>query len=169
MRPEFSSCYLLCDVPDGAGSGAFPRQCWPASPSGWLHGGDNLSHGHDLPRLILQAGLTRQQAADVLGVSARTLQRWIGTKRPHPTAWRLLRILAGELPWPGWHGWVCHNGFLLPPGWQRRGFRPAEIETCGLQFQLAESRRQTIERLEADNHRLRAELRRCLDARRRRA
>ncbi|TCT23861.1 hypothetical protein [Thiobaca trueperi] len=46
---------------------------------------------------------------------------------PDPTALRLLAILAGFVPWSGWHGWEVHNGYLFPPGYVRGGILPSEF------------------------------------------
>lgn len=40
---------------------------------------------------------------------------------------RLLAILAGYVPWVGWDGWECHNGYLFPPGYRRGGIPPSEF------------------------------------------
>ena len=87
--------------------------------------------------------LTDQQAADACLVSLRTYRRWCATGNPDPTALRLLAILAGFVPWSGWHGWEVHNGYLFPPGYTSGGIPPSEF------FALVFYRQQVSEYQEA--------------------
>ncbi len=62
-------------------------------------------------------GLTRQDAADLLGVSLRTIGHWeTGRARPTYAAFRLLRVYRhGDLPHPEWEGYRIIRGRLVTP------------------------------------------------------
>ncbi|TCT23853.1 hypothetical protein [Thiobaca trueperi] len=85
------------------------------------------AHPLTLRKLQRACGFTDQQAADACLVSLRTYRRWCATGKPDPTAVRLLAILAGFVPWSGWHGWEVHRGYLFPPGYTRGGILPSEF------------------------------------------
>jgi len=96
-----------------------------------------------LRMLQLINGYTLEQAAHATLVSPETFRRWRNDRRPNPTAVRLLAILGGYVPWPGWYGWEVHSGLLFPPGYTRHGIAPGEILALPyLQQALAELRRQ---------------------------
>ena len=40
---------------------------------------------------------------------------------------RLLAILAGFVPWDGWHGWEMHRSCLFPPGFSKGGISPGDF------------------------------------------
>lgn len=63
------------------------------------------------------SGLCRSGAADLLGVSLRTVGHWeTGKARPAYAALRLLRILRhGELVDPAWSGYHLRRGALITP------------------------------------------------------
>jgi hypothetical protein len=67
--------------------------------------------------LLLDAGLTPEQAGKELHVTPRTIRYWISGKVLVPyAAFRLIRILRMyELPQPGWDGWCMHSGRLWSP------------------------------------------------------
>ena len=67
--------------------------------------------------LLLDAGLTPEQAGKELHVTSRTIRYWISGKVLVPyAAFRLIRILRYfELPQPGWDGWCMHSGRLWSP------------------------------------------------------
>jgi hypothetical protein len=67
--------------------------------------------------LLLDAGLTPEQARKELHVTPRTIRYWISGKVLVPyAAFRLMRILRFfELPQPGWDGWHMHSGRLWSP------------------------------------------------------
>jgi hypothetical protein len=67
--------------------------------------------------LLLDAGLTPEQAGKELHVTPRTIRYWISGKVLVPyAAFRLIRILRMyELPQPGWDGWHMHSGRLWSP------------------------------------------------------
>ncbi len=110
--------------------------------------------------LLFDAGLADTVSASrVFGVSERTIHRWRSTNRPPVAVWRLAWVLAGNLPFPGWRGWVIDGGHLFAPGQTRRGFLPSEVEVFFVYRRLAEVRGRTIERLEAENRCLLARLR----------
>ena len=80
-----------------------------------------------LRSLQLINGYTLEHAAQATLVSPETFRRWRSDRRPNPTAVRLLAILGGYVPWPGWHGWEVHSGLLFPPGYTRHGIAPGQI------------------------------------------
>jgi len=89
-----------------------------------------------LPELQLYCRYTDRQAARMCCVSAETYRRWRGDRTPNPTAIRLMAILAGYVPWPGWDGWEVHNGSLFPPGYRRHGINPGQILAIPFREQL---------------------------------
>jgi len=64
-----------------------------------------------------RADLNRKQAADLLDVTARTIQNWeTGGARIPWMAYRMLRILTGcALPGKAWDGWTVHGERLYAP------------------------------------------------------
>lgn len=58
-----------------------------------------------LRTLQLLARLSTEDAARACLVSPETFRRWRSDRRPNPTAVRLLAVLGGYVPWPGWEGW----------------------------------------------------------------
>src|SRR5690606_21563015 len=95
------------------------------------------------------AGLTREQAADMLGVSLRTVGNWeTGAARPSYAAFRLLRILRnGDLIDPAWSQFRLIRGRLVTP--EEHTFEPHELTWQSLLVRLArgygEARRQLRE------------------------
>ncbi len=107
-------------------------------------------------------GLSNRDAAAAVGVFPNSYRFWLRTGRADPAAVRLLAILAGYVPWPGWDGWEVHRGCLFPPGCARGGIAPgnfyaltfwrqavAELrrENAALQARLAELQARTPGRL----------------------
>lgn len=80
-----------------------------------------------LKTLQLLCGFNNLEAAEFCLVSLETYRRWRTDRRPNPTAVRLLAVRAGHIPWPGWHGWEMHNGFLFPPGYRRSGISAGDM------------------------------------------
>jgi DNA-binding XRE family transcriptional regulator len=64
-----------------------------------------------------RADLTRKQAADLLDVTARTIQNWeTGGARIPWLAFKMLRILTGyAMPGKAWEGWTIHGDRLIAP------------------------------------------------------
>ncbi len=83
-------------------------------------------------------------------MSPRTYRRWLQTGEPSPTAVRLLAILAGFVPWPGWDGWEMHGGSLFPPGYRRGGITPGDFFALAFYRQQVTEQRRRIEALEAE-------------------
>ena len=83
-------------------------------------------------------------------MSTRTYRRWRQHGNPSPTAVRLLAILAGFVPWPGWDGWEVHRGSLLPLGYSKRGIAPGEFFALVFYRQLVTEQRRRIAALEAE-------------------
>jgi DNA-binding XRE family transcriptional regulator len=71
----------------------------------------------DFRDLRRMADLKRYQVAELLDVTARTIQNWeTGGARIPWMAYRLLRILAGyALPGKAWEGWTIHGDRLYAP------------------------------------------------------
>ena len=71
----------------------------------------------DFADLRKQSGLTREQAAEALDVTRRTIQNWeTGGARIPWMAYRMLRILRGfALPSVHWEGWTIRNDQLFSP------------------------------------------------------
>jgi DNA-binding XRE family transcriptional regulator len=72
---------------------------------------------HHFADLRKQSGLTRQEAANALDVTKRTIQNWeTGGARIPWMAYRMLRILRGfALPSVHWEGWTIRNHQLFSP------------------------------------------------------
>ena len=71
----------------------------------------------DFSELRRFSGLTREQAADLLDVTRRTVQNWeLGKARIPWMAYRMLRIvLHSALPGKEWDGWTLYRGRLYSP------------------------------------------------------
>ena len=78
------------------------------------------------------AGLTREGAADLLGVGLRTIGHWeAGHTAPSYAAFKLLRVFRqGEFIHPAWDGYRLVRGVLVTP--ERREFSPADLGWLGL-------------------------------------
>ncbi|GAB3751566.1 hypothetical protein GCM10028795_19790 [Lysobacter olei] len=72
-------------------------------------------------------GLTRDDAAELLGVSLRTIGHWeTGKARPTYAAYKLLRQLKhGELADPAWAGYRIVRGKLVTP--ENHSMAPADM------------------------------------------
>ena len=83
------------------------------------------------------AGLSRDDAAELLGVSLRTVGHWeSGATRPAYAAFRLLRLTRhGELSDPAWRGFRLSRGLLWTP--EGKSFAPAEMTWQSLIVQRA--------------------------------
>lgn len=102
-----------------------------------------------LRELQLRLQVTEPQAAALCCVSPETYRRWIRDRTPNPTAVRLMAILAGYVPWPGWQDWEVHNGHLFPPGFTRYGLRPGHILAIPYQNQLVSLYQRQLRELRA--------------------
>lgn len=111
-----------------------------------------------LKALQRRARLSTAEAAQALCVSPRTYRRWLATGKPDPTAVRLLAILAGFVPWPGWEDWEVHNGYLFPPGYHRGGIPPGEFFALVFYRQQVSEQRRVIVAREARIAELEAEV-----------
>ncbi len=123
---------------------------YPSAPfSSLLHGPwvDNLSSLHELQH---RTKLTNEQAALLCGVSLRTWYRWKKNDSPQPAALRLMAILAGHLPWPGWDGWEIHNSHLFPPGISRNGISPGHLIAIDYERQLLSLLKSELRQLRAE-------------------
>ena len=83
------------------------------------------------------AGLTREQAADLVGVSLRTIGHWeTGAARPTYAAFKLLRVLRhGDLVDPGWAGYSLIRGKLVSP--EGHTFSPSDMAWWSLTVRMA--------------------------------
>ena len=88
------------------------------------------------------SGLTRQQAAQALDVTPRTVQNWeTGGARIPWLAFRMLRILRGyALPGKAWEGWTLAGDALISPA--GRSFDAAWLLDVGSVFAQARLWRQ---------------------------
>ena len=87
-------------------------------------------------QIVYRCRMTPEQVADYCMVSPETVRRWIRTRKPNPTALKLLAIKAGYLPWKSWEDWEMHNGYLFPPGYTRHGILPGQITHAVFVHQL---------------------------------
>jgi hypothetical protein len=117
-----------------------------------------------LPDLQQLLGFTVGQSAQACFVSEATYRRWLADRRPSKSAVRIMAMLAGYLPWPGWDGWVMDGGYLFPPGFTKHGITPGQIHAHVFTQQLlTEYRRRhdelekELELLKADYERLQAQ------------
>lgn len=90
-----------------------------------------------LRELQFRCQLTNDQTAQALMVSPHTYRRWRCDRKPNPTAVKLLAVLAGHVPWPGWDGWEVHQGYLFPPGFRKNGILPTEFWNLPIYRSLA--------------------------------
>nr|WP_255632036.1 VC1465 family Xer recombination activation factor [Rhodoferax sp. U2-2l] len=88
--------------------------------------------------LLLDAGLSPEQAGKELHVSPRTIRYWISGKVLVPyAAYRLIRIMRlFDLPCQGWDGWHMHSGRLWSP--EGYAFLPHDANWWALLVRRAE-------------------------------
>lgn len=81
----------------------------------------------DFRRARYLGAFSRTQAAQLLGVSIRTVNNWEnGRVRVSWAAYKLLRLWAlYEPPHPDWAGWCIREGVLWSP--DGRAFRPGDL------------------------------------------
>ena len=77
-------------------------------------------------------GLSIETAADLLGVTERTIRNWeAGVTRPPYAAFKLMRIARrGDILAPGWQGYRFRGPWLTTP--EGRDFGPAELAWLSL-------------------------------------
>jgi hypothetical protein len=84
----------------GPGSGAGPGAA-PAPASAHAPGADPASFAEWMAGVLRREGLTMEAAARQLGVSVKTVSRWVGgTTEPRLRDLRRIRELFGEIPFP---------------------------------------------------------------------
>jgi Helix-turn-helix len=84
----------------GPGSGAAPGAA-PAPASAHAPGTDPASFAEWMAGVLRREGLTMEAAARQLGVSVKTVSRWVGgTTEPRLRDLRRIRELFGEIPFP---------------------------------------------------------------------
>ena len=88
------------------------------------------------------AGLTREQAADLVGVSLRTIGHWeTGAARPTYAAFKLLRVLRhGDIADPRWSGYSFVRGKLVTP--ENHTFEPSDMTWWSLTCRMAHAFRE---------------------------
>ena len=112
-----------------------------------------------LPNLLRHLRKDDGQIAQMLYLSPHTIRRWrLGDRKANPSAVKLLAILAGYMPWPGWQGWECENGYIFPPGWHKNGILPNEFFAVGYYRDLYKQFQKRSETLEAEVAKLKAQL-----------
>jgi len=105
------------------------------------------AHGDDLASLRRRAGLTRAQACEWLGVHRITLHRWESGSHPAPaSARRLLLVLAGAMPWPGWERHQVRDGTLVSRDEPRERYTPLELKRVRHCHALAAEARRVLVR-----------------------
>lgn len=97
----------------------------------------------------VSAGLSREDAAELLGVSVRTVGNWeTGRARPAYAAFRLLRILRnGDLVDPAWSQFRLVRGKLVTP--ENHTFEPHELVWQSLLVRMARGFGKAQEQLQA--------------------
>lgn len=88
--------------------------------------------------LLLDAGLSPEQAGKMLHVTPRTIRYWISGKVLVPyAAYKLVRVMRlFELPCEGWDGWHMHSGRLWSP--EGYSFKPHDANWWSLLVRRAE-------------------------------
>ncbi|UHQ18949.1 VC1465 family Xer recombination activation factor [Lysobacter sp. KIS68-7] len=86
-----------------------------------------------------KSGFTREQAAEFLGVSLRTIGHWeTGKARPAWAAFKLLRVTRnGDLNDPRWEGYSLVRGRLVTP--ENHAFEPHDLTWLSLLVRRAEA------------------------------
>ena len=85
------------------------------------------------------SGMTREEAASLLGVSLRTIGHWeTGATRTPYAAFKLLRVFRhGELPDPRWSGYRIIRGRLVTP--EQHELHPGDMAWLSLLVRRAEA------------------------------
>lgn len=122
----------------------------PGRPSSW-YGGTSKRGTITAAQFAWErqsAGLSREAAADLLGVGLRTIGTWeTGEASPSYAAFKLLRVFRqGEFIDPAWSGYRLIRGVLVTP--EGREVRPTDMGWMGLVF--AQARLARALRLERD-------------------
>lgn len=100
--------------------------------------------------------IDRKAATDALGVSERTLERWIKTNKPHECAIKLLEERTnGGIPQYGpWRGYrICRDNYLWTPSGRR--YDPTYLEKVWILQQSNRFKDSTIMNLRAEIEHLR--------------
>ena len=86
-------------------------------------------------RLI--AGLSVSQAAEILGVTTKTVRNWESGRTRIPRAFLvLLKYVSGyAIPDAAWEGWTIHSGTLWSP--TNRSHLPEDLEQLWIVFEKA--------------------------------
>lgn len=84
--------------------------------------------GEDLVVARLQAGLMPAQAAEMVGLGLAAYRRQErGQSRVSLAVYRLLKVLAGALPWDAWADWTAVDGRLYSPHDDRHGYEAVDL------------------------------------------
>jgi len=106
--------------------------------------------------LCADAGLSIDQAAELLHVTPRTIRYWFSGKTWVPyTAYKLLRVMRYfELPGKEWRGWHFHSGKLWTP--EGHGFAPQDSSWWSLLVRRSHAFKTLYDRESAFNRAMRA-------------
>ncbi len=105
-----------------------------------------LTNPKDLQTII---NIDNVEAAKACLVSPETYRRWLSDRKPNKTAIKLLCILAGRSPWPGWERFsYSPYDHKIYADDLKYGFTPGDLYSM---FYL----RQGFEYLECENKKLR--------------
>lgn len=112
-----------------------------------------MDRREDARYLILLSGLGAEQTASFCEVSPETVRRWRRDRPPSRQALKLLRISAGEFPWPGWNRWTMVNSRIYLPGIHTTpGLSSTDLSHLWLTRQEVKTLRQDITTLRRDLH-----------------
>ena len=82
----------------------------------------------DLNAAMMLTHIPPEDLHQILDISPRQLRRWKnGQSRVPPTAFKLLVILGGYLPFPGWEGWRIWAEKLYEPEDDYHGYESKHI------------------------------------------
>ena len=102
---------------------------------------------HDFNDLRVRARLSSAQAAELLGVSQRTVRAWNRAERPCPRAVELvLQMITGDLSPFGWPGWLLAGGDLITP--DGHAYRPGDVAAIYWREQLINHYRRELRLLQ---------------------
>ena len=109
----------------------------------------NITRPKEIQTLL---SISDEVAADLCFVSPQTFRRWNHDRAPNRCAMKLLGILAGYVPWPGWEKFY-YNPYdqMLYSHDLKYGFSPGDLHTLHYM-------RQGYELLQRENQQLKEKL-----------
>lgn len=127
-----------------------PKKSKDAQPHSGSRRCLNIQYGHR------SRFLSPEEAADLAGVSVKTVYKWIAGTHPmdQRTRYLLHSLALGLLPHRNWNGWHIDEAGRLTAhnGW---GFHPDELHSLTLLKQLNGSLAADVARLSVENQQLR--------------